>query len=628
MVNIDRSRRASALEAALRRRFPLVQAVVDAGVWFVAVIVATGLRYDGRFDKTDIAGMLVVASVAAILQVLVGLSFGLYRRRYHYGAFDEVKVLAGVVVAVGVGLLFLALVEGGGWVPRSVPVIAASIALVLASAARFVARLAEDAYRRPADQSSEPLVVLGAGEAGQQITRHLLRSPDSPYRPVALLDDDPRKAQLRANGLRVQGNGDDAVAVAASHGATTVLVAIPSITGDRLRDVTGPMLDAGLRVLVLPPVADLLGTVRPADIRPLQITDLLGRHPANVDPASIADYVTGRRVLVTGAGGSIGSELCRQLRAFGPASLVLLDRDESGLHATQLSLDGRGLLDSPSLVVADIRDRDRLFQVFQQHRPEVVFHAAALKHLPLLQMHPSEAWKTNVVGTENLLEVAEATDVAVLVNISTDKAADPTSVLGYTKRICERLTAEAAGRTERRYVSVRFGNVLGSRGSMLTTFERQIEDGGPITVTHPDVTRYFMTVEEAVALTIQAGALGEPGEVLVLDMGKPVRIEDVARRLVEQSGRDVRILHSGLRPGEKLHEVLLGDGEVDLRPRHPLISQVPVPPLRFGDVRAACTVGGRLTVTPLTLDAAASWGLPDGEASAAWGRGGDERLAD
>jgi FlaA1/EpsC-like NDP-sugar epimerase len=628
MVNIDRSRRASALEAALRRRFPLVQAVVDAGVWFVAVIVATGLRYDGRFDKTDIAGMLVVASVAAILQVLVGLSFGLYRRRYHYGAFDEVKVLAGVVVAVGVGLLFLALVEGGGWVPRSVPVIAASIALVLASAARFVARLAEDAYRRPADQSSEPLVVLGAGEAGQQITRHLLRSPDSPYRPVALLDDDPRKAQLRANGLRVQGNGDDAVAVAASHGATTVLVAIPSITGDRLRDVTGPMLDSGLRVLVLPPVADLLGTVRPADIRPLQITDLLGRHPANVDPASIADYVTGRRVLVTGAGGSIGSELCRQLRAFGPASLVLLDRDESGLHATQLSLDGRGLLDSPSLVVADIRDRDRLFQVFQQHRPEVVFHAAALKHLPLLQMHPSEAWKTNVVGTENLLEVAEATDVAVLVNISTDKAADPTSVLGYTKRICERLTAEAAGRTERRYVSVRFGNVLGSRGSMLTTFERQIEDGGPITVTHPDVTRYFMTVEEAVALTIQAGALGEPGEVLVLDMGKPVRIEDVARRLVEQSGRDVRILHSGLRPGEKLHEVLLGDGEVDLRPRHPLISQVPVPPLRFGDVRAACTVGGRLTVTPLTLDAAASWGLPDGEASAAWGRGGDERLAD
>jgi FlaA1/EpsC-like NDP-sugar epimerase len=628
MVNIDRSRRASALEAALRRRFPLVQAVVDAGVWFVAVIVATGLRYDGRFDKTDIAGMLVVASVAAILQVLVGLSFGLYRRRYHYGAFDEVKVLAGVVVAVGVGLLFLALVEGGGWVPRSVPVIAASIALVLASAARFVARLAEDAYRRPADQSSEPLVVLGAGEAGQQITRHLLRSPDSPYRPVALLDDDPRKAQLRANGLRVQGNGDDAVAVAASHGATTVLVAIPSITGDRLRDVTGPMLDAGLRVLVLPPVADLLGTVRPADIRPLQITDLLGRHPANVDPASIADYVTGRRVLVTGAGGSIGSELCRQLRAFGPASLVLLDRDESGLHATQLSLDGRGLLDSPSLVVADIRDRDRLFQVFQQHRPEVVFHAAALKHLPLLQMHPSEAWKTNVVGTENLLEVAEATDVAVLVNISTDKAADPTSVLGYTKRICERLTAEAAGRTGRRFVSVRFGNVLGSRGSMLTTFERQIEDGGPITVTHPDVTRYFMTVEEAVALTIQAGALGEPGEVLVLDMGKPVRIEDVARRLVEQSGRDVRILHSGLRPGEKLHEVLLGDGEVDLRPRHPLISQVPVPPLRFGDVRAACTVGGRLTVTPLTLDAAASWGLPDGEASAAWGRGGDERLAD
>ena len=229
----------------------------------------------------------------------------------------------------------------------------------------------------------------------------------------------------------------------------------------------------------------------------------------------------------------------------------MLDRDESGLHATQLELEGRALLDSPSLVLADIRDRERIFQAFQQHRPEVVFHAAALKHLPLLEFNPSEAWKTNVVGTHHVLEAAEAAGVTRLVNISSDKAADPASVLGFVKRICERLTAEVADRTGLPYVSVRFGNVLGSKGSMLGVFERQIRDGGPITVTHPEVTRYFMTSAEAIALTIQAGAIGRPGEVLVLDMGEPVRIAEVAARLAEQASSTAPIVYTGLRPGRE-----------------------------------------------------------------------------
>ena len=316
---------------------------------------------------------------------------------------------------------------------------------------------------------------------------------------------------------------------------------------------------------------------------------------------------------MTGAGGSIGAELCRQLQSFEPRTLVMLDRDESGLHATQLELEGRALLDSPSLVLADIRDRERVFQAFQQHRPEVVFHAAALKHLPLLEFNPSEAWKTNVVGTHHVLEAAEAAGVARLVNLSSDKAADPASVLGFVKRICERLTAEVADRAGLPYVSVRFGNVLGSKGSMLGVFERQIRDGGPITVTHPDVTRYFMTPAEAIALTIQAGAIGRPGEVLVLDMGEPVRIAEVATRLAEQSSSNVSIVYTGLRPGEKMHEVLLGAGEVDVRPTHPLISQVPVPPLRFDDARAACSVDGRLVLSAASIEVAAEFGL--GEAA-------------
>ncbi|OWY63418.1 polysaccharide biosynthesis protein, partial [cyanobacterium TDX16] len=259
--------------------------------------------------------------------------------------------------------------------------------------------------------------------------------------------------------------------------------------------------------------------------------------------------------------------------------LVMLDRDESALHGVQLAIEGRALLDDRNLVVADIRDRERLVEVFAEHRPEVVFHAAALKHLPLLELHPGEAVKTNVAGTAALLDEAERAGVERFVNVSTDKAVDPTSVLGYSKRIAERLTAEVGARGEGRYLSVRFGNVLGSRGSVLTAFEKQLETGGPLTVTHQDTTRYFMTVEEAVQLVIQAGAIGGDGDALVLDMGDPVRIMDLARRLVASNGRSVDIVQTGLRPGEKLHEVLLGHGEQARPTTHPLITAVSVPPL-------------------------------------------------
>jgi FlaA1/EpsC-like NDP-sugar epimerase len=263
----------------------------------------------------------------------------------------------------------------------------------------------------------------------------------------------------------------------------------------------------------------------------------------------------------------------------------MLDRDESALHAVQLSIDGRAMLDSRELVVADIRDRTRLHEVFAEHRPDVVFHAAALKHLPLLEMHPGEAVKTNIWGTWNVLEAAAGVKVKHFVNISTDKAADPTSMLGYSKRITERLTSWYAARMDGQCLSVRFGNVLGSRGSVLTAFEAQLARGGPVSVTHRDVTRFFMTVEEAVRLVIQAGAIGCGGEVLVLDMGEPVRITDVARRLVEDSGRDVTIEFTGLRPGEKLHETLFAVGERVDRRVHEKISHVPVPPLAVADVR-------------------------------------------
>ncbi len=596
------------MDVSLRRSFPAIQVVGDLTAWAVAIPFATVLRYDFAVDKPNWGGVLAMVLLACVLQASVGAALGMYRRRYHYGSFDEMRVVATSMALVGLGLFVVATAAGGALVPRSVPVLAAFLALVIAAGIRYSARLLEERHLRPAEHLAQPLVVVGAGEAADQITRTMRRTKDSPYRPVALVDDDPRKASLRLNGLRVQGTTADVLDVAAAHGASGVLVAIPSITGDRLREMSGPLLDAGLTVLVLPPVADLLGPVAASDIRPLSVEDLLGRHPASIDPGSIAEYVHGRRVLVTGAGGSIGSELCRQLRTYGPSALVMLDRDESGLHATQLLMDGRALLDSPSLVLADIRDRNRVFQVFSQHRPDVVFHAAALKHLPLLELNPAEGWKTNVIGTHNVIEAAEATGVSRLVNISTDKAADPCSVLGYTKRLGERMTADAARRTGLNFASVRFGNVLGSRGSMLGTFQRQVAEGGPLTVTHPDVTRYFMTVTEAVALTIQAGALADPGEVLVLDMGEPVRIADVARRLADQAERPVTITYTGLRTGEKLHEVLLGADEIDDRPKHPLISHVPVPPLTFEQARA-CAASGSSLVSAASLELAVGWGL-------------------
>jgi len=354
-----------------------------------------------------------------------------------------------------------------------------------------------------------------------------------------------------------------------------------------------------MRVFVLPPVSELLGSpIGVADIRPLTESDLLGRREVRTDLAEIAGYLTGRCVLVTGAGGSIGSELCRQLIGFEPHTLVMLDRDESALHAVQLSIDGRAQLDTRDLVVCDIRDRRRVQEVFSEHRPDVVFHAAALKHLPLLEMHPGEAVKTNVLATQTLLEVARQYDVDRFVNISTDKAADPISVLGYSKRVAERLTAAAGRSTGRPYLSVRFGNVLGSRGSVLTTFKAQVTSGGPLTVTHPDVTRFFMTVEEAVQLVIQAGAVGGAGEALVLDMGEPVRIEQVAQRLIAQSDEAIEVVYTGLRPGEKLHESLFGRTEIGERRSHPLITHVDVPPL---DAAQLAHLGAH--TSPVTLKA-------------------------
>lgn len=562
---------------APRFRF-VIQAGLDTTAWFVGLWTATFLRYDMAVDAVDNWGVARVAILAGFTQVALGVLAGLYVHRWRYGTFEEVSMLARVVVGV-TGVIVLLDVSPllARAVPVSAVIVAGFLSLALMCVGRMIWRTLLERWTRADSDGREPVIVIGAGEGGLQVVTAMVRS--GPYHPVAVLDDNPDLRNLRLKGVKVMGDRTKMVELAKHLDVDTVIVAIPSASGELIRDIAVHADAAGLRTLVLPAVGDLLGSkVGVSDIRPLTEADLLGRRELSLDVDSVAGYLTGRRVLVTGAGGSIGSELCRQIHRFAPESLVMLDRDESALQAVQVSIEGRGLLDHRNLVVGCIRDQERMAAVFAEHRPEVVFHAAALKHLPLLEMYPEEGWKTNVWGTQNLLELAGEFGVERFVNISTDKAAGATSVLGATKRVAEQLTSFAGRHSEGTYLSVRFGNVLGSRGSVLPLFRSQIEQGGPVTVTHPDVTRFFMTIPEACELVVQAGALAEEdGNVLVLDMGEPVRIADLAHRLIAGSDRRVEVVYTGLRPGEKMHEVLFSPDEQPRVSGHPLISSVHVP---------------------------------------------------
>ena len=463
--------------------------------------------------------------------------------------------------------------------------------------------------------------MVGAGEPARALIGSMLRDPERTWHPVGLVEDDRARRHLRIRGVPVLGTTAVIDRLVEQTEAEALVVAIPDASPEMLARIAEAGRAAGVDVKVLPSTSEMLSAnVGISSLRDINIHDVLGRKQIDTDVASIAGYLTGRRVLVTGAGGSIGSELCRQISMFGLAELIMLDRDESALHAVQLSLTGRALLDGRDVVLCDIRDAEALNQIFLSRRPDVVFHAAALKHLPMLEQYPAEAVKTNVIGTLNVLTAAARADVELLVNISTDKAANPTCVLGYSKRVAERITAAFARSASGNYLSVRFGNVLGSRGSVLTTFAQQIADGGPITVTDPEITRYFMTVEEACQLVVQAGAIGRPGEALVLEMGKPVKILDVAHHLIRLAHRPVKVEFTGLRAGEKLHEELFSSSEPrDVRPWHPQVSHVPVAALDPHVAAAIPTSGRRADViAALAQGCCESWnnGIHDHETQA------------
>jgi FlaA1/EpsC-like NDP-sugar epimerase len=554
--------------------------------WSISICGFFALRYIDAAQLANWQQAFIGTAIASSAYLLLGLHSRIFQGGYIIGSKDEAIVITRSVISSGV-ILYIA---SDQWpaehlLPLSTVFGGTMGALFCTLGASMIVRLARETSQKPS--SAEKVLIFGAGPSGQQLIDNMLGDPDSIYIPVGILDDGVQSRYIRVRGIPYLGNRTAVASAAAKTGATTLVIAVTDGSADLYRDLNSAAQSADLSVKTLPPLSALLNReIRVDDLNDLNVADLLGRVPLDTDVDSIADYLAGRVVLVTGAGGSIGSELCRQIQRYAPSELIMLDRDESALHALQLSLSGRALLDTPDVVLADIRDGETLTKIFARHSPDVVFHAAALKHLPMLEQYPDEAWKTNVLGTLNVLEAAQASNVSVFVNISTDKAADPTSVLGHSKRIAEQLTAAIDQQHDGRYVSVRFGNVLGSRGSVLSTFMEQIAKGGPVTVTHPDVTRYFMTIPEAVQLVIQAAAFGKSGDALVLDMGTPVRIIDVAQQLIDMSHKHIEITFTGLRTGEKLHEDLFGSEEVHKQTQHQLITRVSVPAISITKIRA------------------------------------------
>ena len=535
----------------------------------LSIVLALMLRFETLDWALAVAPYLPAALLPILVRPPVRMAFGLYHREWRFASTRELgDIVASAVVGSGVILVVFASTLGLGLFeasafPRSFFVIEPLITLGLVGGARFAFRMRIE--RSIASGSRRQFVrtlIYGAGEAGAGIARNSARNPRLGIHVVGFIDDNPRKHGSQLLGQRVHGDLDDLPTIVERTDARMLLIAMPSRNGLPVRRAVSAGHRLGLEVKTVPPIRDLLtGRIQVAQPRNISVEDLLRREPVKLDGEAIAHYLRGASVLVTGGGGSIGSELVRQILRFGPRVVTVLDYQEAALWNIERDaapvLAGSGVRLNP--VLADVRSAGDIAAILERAKPDVVFHAAALKHLPYVEMYPSQGVLTNVLGSRNVLEACEAARIPRFVLISTDKAVEPTSVMGFTKRIAELLTTEVGHRTGLAYSAVRFGNVLGSSGSLVPLLERQLDDGIPLTITDPEATRYFMTLGEAVTLILQAGAAAGPGEISVLDMGQPVRIgdlvEDVLRlRGIEDGKAEVKVI--GLRPGEKLHEAL------------------------------------------------------------------------
>jgi FlaA1/EpsC-like NDP-sugar epimerase len=558
------------------------QLVFDA----VLIVAAWRLTFFLRFDKSTpvfyrhLLDWQVVALVVAI-KLTTFVVFGFYNRWWRYVSTRDMWGAArGVTVASAITYLTLYAFPPAhtSRLPRGVAAFDFLLLLAFIAGSRLLARTFIERPKSGLVATGKEVLIVGAGDAGQLLVREMQRNRQLHYTPIGFVDDDPRKQGDRINGVRVLGRVEDLPHVLRDNRPDEVLIAIPSAPGSVRREIVETCRAEDVLVKTLPGLHELIsGDVNlGAQIRPVQVEDVLGRQPVEVDLDRVAKYVREKSVLVTGAGGSIGSELCRQLARLGAGRLVLVDQGESALYEIERELvDERGFKAAiPAL--SDCRDQEKMRELFTRYQPQVVFHAAAYKHVPMLEANPLQAITNNVFATRSVVEAAIESGVERFVLISTDKAANPRNLLGQSKAVCEWIVESSAlrGDVATRFVAVRFGNVLGSSGSVIPIFRKQIEHGGPVTVTHPEMTRFFMTIPEAASLVVQAGAMGGRGQVYVLDMGEPVKILDLAKQMIRLSGRDeaqVPIVFTGARAGEKMHEVLWNDGEMVGPTSHPKI---------------------------------------------------------
>jgi len=546
-------------------------------LWTAAYLLAFGLRFDFTLQHQYTAEMWTWFPILIGLRFAVYWFTGLFRGMWKYSGARDLKAIL-VATTLSTALFFAALGILFRTFPRSVLIIEWLACVILVGGARFAYRTFT-ADRRPLpEKDAKPtrVLIVGAGDAGELLLRELQRNHAARYLVVGFADDSPEKFWAHIHGVRVHGPIDRLPAYVADHEVDEVIIATPSATGAQMRRIVDQCKASGARFKTMPGIDQLIdGRVSLNQIRDVAIEDLLGREPVQLDLDGLSAAMRGHAVLVSGAGGSIGAELCRQVCRFAPSALLLVERTENALFHVHRELAASHPEVNLVALLADVGDRARMEQIFEAHRPSVVLHAAAHKHVPMMEWNPCEAVKNNVFGTRALADLSDRHGVERFVMISTDKAVNPTSVMGATKRVAEIYVQALSQRSRTRFVTVRFGNVLGSAGSVIPIFKEQIAAGGPVTVTHPEMKRYFMTIPEASQLVLQAGMMGDGGEIFILDMGEPVRIADLARDLITLSGlrpdEDVEIKFTGMRPGEKLFEELSVDSETANKTRHPKI---------------------------------------------------------
>jgi FlaA1/EpsC-like NDP-sugar epimerase len=543
-----------------------------------AYVLAYLIRFEADIPPEQMALLLQTLPWIVLLKIAIFAWIGLYRGMWRYTSIaDLINIIAAAVISAGAIALALVLVRRFEGFSRSVLILDALITLMLVGGIRLLIRVyiqrtipasffnpAFFPFFHPDREKRTRLLIVGAGDAAEKMLREILDNPRVKYRPVGFLDDDPRKRGRSIHGVPVLAPITDIGTLPIQF--DEILIAIPSARGDVMRRIVDLCEKTGKRFRTIPKIDELIeGRISVNTIREVTLEDLIGREEVNLDQEGVSQLIRGKRILVTGAGGSIGSELVRQISRFHPEAIGLLDFSEFNLYQIEMACRRRRVQATVQMYLADIRDRELMNRIFTSFKPHSVFHAAAYKHVPMQEYHPREAFLTNVLGTRNVAEAALNSEVERFVLVSTDKAVRPTNVMGATKRVAEMLIQSINGSQRTRFMAVRFGNVIGSSGSVIPLFQEQIRRGGAVTVTHPEVTRYFMTIPEAAQLILQAGAMGEGGEIFILDMGKPINIAEMARDLIRLHGfepdREIAIEYIGLRPGEKLYEELITVGE-------------------------------------------------------------------